>query len=389
MPITSEHRDYVRMVPMWQRVTDCLAGSDAVKARADMYLPMLSGHIGRPGAYAAYAGRALWYGATARTVEALVGTVYRRNPTVELTPRLKLRLNNINGRGDNINTFSAFATEQVLTKGRFGILTDVMDATPNLPHLSGYTAENIRNWRFRLVRGQPVLDQLVLTEDYDEPEEDGYGSKCGLLWRVLELDAAGFYFHHTYKQLDGSELALVDSGYPSPGGRGPIQQIPFQFIGPTHTRPDVSKPPILDLVDVNLSHFRSSADLEEGRHKLAFPIPVLIGVDDSQTTWRIGGDAVWMLPMGADAKMLEFTGQGLGSLENALEKFPGCAVVISHDRWFLDRTCTHILAWEGNVEEGQWFWFEGNFGDYEKNKVDRLGEEAARPSRVTHRKLTR
>ena len=79
----------------------------------------------------------------------------------------------------------------------------------------------------------------------------------------------------------------------------------------------------------------------------------------------------------------------LGSLENALEKFPGCAVVISHDRWFLDRTCTHILAWEGTVEEGQWFWFEGNFGDYEKNKVDRLGEEAARPSRVTHRKLTR
>ena len=79
----------------------------------------------------------------------------------------------------------------------------------------------------------------------------------------------------------------------------------------------------------------------------------------------------------------------LGSLENALEKFPGCAVVISHDRWFLDRTCTHILAWEGNVAEGQWFWFEGNFGDYEKNKVERLGEDAARPSRVTHRKLTR
>ncbi|NDK89524.1 energy-dependent translational throttle protein EttA [Gordonia desulfuricans] len=79
----------------------------------------------------------------------------------------------------------------------------------------------------------------------------------------------------------------------------------------------------------------------------------------------------------------------LGSLENALEKFPGCAVVISHDRWFLDRTCTHILAWEGNVEEGQWFWFEGNFEAYEANKVERLGADAARPHRVTHRKLTR
>ncbi|HWY01323.1 MAG TPA: energy-dependent translational throttle protein EttA [Mycobacterium sp.] len=80
----------------------------------------------------------------------------------------------------------------------------------------------------------------------------------------------------------------------------------------------------------------------------------------------------------------------LSSLENALEKFPGCAVVISHDRWFLDRTCTHILAWEGDDDnEAKWFWFEGNFGAYEENKVERLGEEAARPHRVTHRKLTR
>ncbi|SNR60175.1 ATP-binding cassette protein, ChvD family [Haloechinothrix alba] len=80
----------------------------------------------------------------------------------------------------------------------------------------------------------------------------------------------------------------------------------------------------------------------------------------------------------------------LGSLENALEQFPGCAVVISHDRWFLDRVATHILAWEGTEENpGKWFWFEGNFEGYEKNKVERLGVDAARPHRVTRRKLTR
>ncbi|MCP3800890.1 energy-dependent translational throttle protein EttA [Allokutzneria sp. A3M-2-11 16] len=80
----------------------------------------------------------------------------------------------------------------------------------------------------------------------------------------------------------------------------------------------------------------------------------------------------------------------LGSLENALEQFPGCAVVISHDRWFLDRVATHILAWEGTEENpSQWFWFEGNFEGYEKNKIQRLGAEAARPHRVTYRKLTR
>lgn len=82
----------------------------------------------------------------------------------------------------------------------------------------------------------------------------------------------------------------------------------------------------------------------------------------------------------------------LSSLEDALLQFPGCGVVISHDRWFLDRVATHILAWEGDGEDGndpKWFWFEGNFDDYEKNKVERLGEEAARPHASRHRRLTR
>ncbi|MCT1908239.1 energy-dependent translational throttle protein EttA [Brachybacterium paraconglomeratum] len=82
--------------------------------------------------------------------------------------------------------------------------------------------------------------------------------------------------------------------------------------------------------------------------------------------------------------------QTLGSLENALLEFPGCAVVVSHDRWFLDRVATHILAFEGTEENpANWYWFEGNFESYQQNKVARLGEEAARPHRVTYRRLTR
>lgn len=80
----------------------------------------------------------------------------------------------------------------------------------------------------------------------------------------------------------------------------------------------------------------------------------------------------------------------LSSLENALLEFPGCAVVVSHDRWFLDRVATHILAYEGDEENpSRWYWFEGNFESYEENKVERLGPDAAKPHRVTHRKLTR
>jgi ATPase subunit of ABC transporter with duplicated ATPase domains len=76
----------------------------------------------------------------------------------------------------------------------------------------------------------------------------------------------------------------------------------------------------------------------------------------------------------------------LRALEEGLEDFAGCAVIISHDRWFLDRVATHILAYEGDAK---WFWFEGNFESYEANKIERLGSEASRPHRMTYRKLTR
>ncbi|HJP79473.1 MAG TPA: energy-dependent translational throttle protein EttA [Pseudonocardiaceae bacterium] len=102
-------------------------------------------------------------------------------------------------------------------------------------------------------------------------------------------------------------------------------------------------------------------------------------------TLKLGGNLILL-----DEPTNDLDVETLGSLENALEQFPGCAVVISHDRWFLDRVATHILAWEGTEEDpASWFWFEGNFEGYEKNKIDRLGQDAARPHRVTYRKLTR
>ncbi len=98
-------------------------------------------------------------------------------------------------------------------------------------------------------------------------------------------------------------------------------------------------------------------------------------------TLKMGGNLLLL-----DEPTNDLDVETLGSLENALLEFPGCAVITSHDRWFLDRIATHILAYEG---DSQWFWFEGNFDSYEKNKVERLGEEAARPHRATYRKLTR
>ncbi len=102
-------------------------------------------------------------------------------------------------------------------------------------------------------------------------------------------------------------------------------------------------------------------------------------------TLKMGGNMLLL-----DEPTNDLDVETLSSLEDALLDFPGCAVVTSHDRWFLDRIATHILAWEGDEEDpANWFWFEGNFAAYEENKVERLGVEAARPHRVTHRRLTR
>ena len=98
-------------------------------------------------------------------------------------------------------------------------------------------------------------------------------------------------------------------------------------------------------------------------------------------TLKMGGNLLLL-----DEPTNDLDVETLASLENALLEFPGCAVITSHDRWFLDRVATHILAYEG---DSQWFWFEGNFEGYERNKIDRLGPEAARPHRTTYRKLTR
>ncbi|HEY7272798.1 MAG TPA: energy-dependent translational throttle protein EttA [Actinoplanes sp.] len=119
------------------------------------------------------------------------------------------------------------------------------------------------------------------------------------------------------------------------------------------------------------------------------PVKVLSGGERNRLnlalTLKIGGNVILL-----DEPTNDLDVETLSSLENALLDFPGCAVVISHDRMFLDRVATHMLAWEGTDEEpGKWFWFEGNFEAYEKNKIDRLGAEAARPHRVTYRKLTR
>jgi exonuclease VII small subunit len=328
MAVTTTHPDYDYYQDAWKRLDDVLAGRDAVIRGGVDYLPMLAGHVDNPRSYRAYQQRAVFYGATGRTLEALLGAIFRKDPTFVVSSRLEQRMENFDARGNTVYTFSQKATKQVISKGRYGILVDMpskpdlTDVSSLVPFFAGYSAHNIRSWRTREVNGIPKLDQVILQEFVQIPSEDGFGFDTVPRYRVLELDAAGMYQIRIFTQAgpDDGDYALAELIQPMPSGTR-IDYIPFVFLNPGDLMPDVSKPPLVDLADVNLAMWRASADLENGRHYTAHPTPWIIGLSDTtKVEWKMGGDAIWILPEGCSTGINEFTGQGLSSLENGVNE---------------------------------------------------------------------
>lgn len=328
MSVTITHPDYDRYSDQWKRVDDTLAGLDQVIRGGVEYLPMLAGQMDNVASYQAYQKRAVFYGATARTLEALLGAIFRKDPTYTVSSTLEKRMENFDARGNTVYTFAQKATKQVISKGRYGVLVDMpaipdlLDVSSLVPFFAGYSAPNIRSWRTQETNGIPKLDQVILQEFVQQPAEDGFGFVTVPRYRVLELDAAGLYQIRIFVQTgDGDgEFAEQARIRPMPSGTR-IDYIPFIFLNPGDLMPDVTKSPLVDLADVNLAMYRASADLENGRHYTAHCTPYITGLTDTTTkTWKIGGDAVWQLPEGCQVGMLEYTGQGLTSLENGVSE---------------------------------------------------------------------
>lgn len=328
MPVTITHPQFDDHADQWKRVDDALAGRDAVLRATVDYLPMLAGQIDDPRAYEAYQKRAVWFGATARTLDALVGAIFRKDPTWTVSPQLEKRMENFDGRGNTVYTFAQKVVRHDMSKGRYGVLVDMPqkpnpgDPTTYLPFFAGYAAQNIRDWRMREFNGVPKLDQVILQEWVQRPADDGFGFTMATRYRVLELDEAGFYRVRVFVSSGPGDGDYVEESViqPRPNGK-PIDYIPFVFFGPGDLMPDVSKPPLLDLADTNLAMYRASADLENGRHFTAHCTPYITGIDQhEEKVWKIGGDSVWQLPEGCSVGMLEFSGQGLTSLENGVNE---------------------------------------------------------------------
>jgi len=318
MPVNTTHADYEARQEQWKRCRDTVEGSDAIKGEGTVYLPKLTAQDGNE--YGAYKDRALFYGAANRTVQGLVGAVFRKEFTY--TYPMEEHINLLTTDGLDLWEAARRVVKEILITGRYGILVDTEgDAESQRAFASAYSAENIVNWRAQLVRGRVLLTLLVLREEYEVPSDtdDEFTTGSKTQYRVLKLVPAGnglIYTQEVHRQNTSKNIdtwTVVERITPVRNGV-PLDHIPFVFFNTHQSTPAPEKPPLLDLVDVNLSHYRTSADMEHGAHYTALPTAWIAGFPTTKE-FKIGSQVAWVSDKtDAKAGFLEFRGQGLGAL---------------------------------------------------------------------------
>lgn len=309
MPIDSRHQCYLEKKDQWERCRDAYDGQDAIKAKGRRYLPMLTKQ--KLPDYQAYKTRALFFSITGKTVSALVGMAMLRTPSVKFPKEMDAYFKDDQG----IQFYEVLATclAETLLMGRVGLLVDrPKDGGP--PTICKYYTENIINWE---INEQGQLNWVVLEEVAFVTNRDRYDKKRVKQFRLLEL------IDKVYTVTIFNEKGEPQPSITPTNSGSTMDFIPFFVINPFGMSMNVEKPPMLEIVDINISHYRTSADLEHGRHFTALPTPVVSGAN-SQSELYVGSQTAWILPdASAKATYLEFTGQGLQSLEKALAEKQG------------------------------------------------------------------
>jgi hypothetical protein len=312
------HPEYINIQEEYRMIRDCFNGSKAIKTAGTLYLPSLGGQ--ETGDYDNYKRRALFFPITSKTVATLVGFTTSKDPETEYDDTLKPYFTD----GVESYQFTEFyirCLQEVILMGRIGTLVDAPVSGASEPILVTYDAEHIINWG---VYADGSLEWVLLRETIYVPDAQKrffYRPQVQYRWCGL---VGGAY---TVQLLD-DDLNITSAMTPLFRGRS-INYVPFTCFGTSGVQMPVDKPPMLDIATINISHYMTSADLEWGRHFVGLPTPVIIGADSS-TSLKIGGTAAWVLPNeGSDAKYLEFLGQGLGSLENALKEKIGLMASMS------------------------------------------------------------
>lgn len=320
--VANVHADFTRRSLQWARIRDALEGTDEIKANGEVYLPKPDGMAST--AYEAYKTRAAFYPVAERTLRGMSGLVFRHAARFELPARLEPLREAATTDGHSLEVMAEQIVNEVLSVGRYGLLLDYPagnTTATSIPYIATYTAENITDWRVQFIDGMRVLTRVVLRDDADG-DDDTPDSEQRL---ELVLNVDGNYEVRRWiaagakKGAESAAWLLTETTIPTVNGK-PLKRIPFVFINPYDLRPEVEKPPMLDLVDVNLSHYRNSADYEHALFLTSQPTPWVAGaITEENKPTAIGSGAFWILPENSQVGMLEFQGAGVAAMRTAME----------------------------------------------------------------------
>lgn len=321
MPIDSRHPDYSSKLSRWARNRDAYEGEDMVRANAEA---TLFGPGGLDDAeFTRYKSRAKWFNATARTVEGLNGLIFQKPPEIQASPQVEEHLENVTLTGMPAIALASRALSEVQLMGRYGILLDY-DNTLFRPYWSGIPCESIINWHESYVGGQPKLVMLVIKEYVDRMSSD-YEIERIDRYRLCHINPAGQYevilFEEFTEIANGRRFMTEVERYIPTRRLRPLDFIPFQFFGAYDLTPAVAKGPLDDLVNINYSYYRHSADYEQALFLTAMPKWVITGhnLNEGERV-PVGSMDAWVFPNPeAKAYLVDFPGQGLGSHERAIE----------------------------------------------------------------------
>lgn len=282
--------EYKKYLPIWEMIDDVCAGERAVKEKADKYLPMpnpedLSKE--NKDRFRQYIKRAYFFNATGRTLDGLLGLVFREDPSIDLEPNLLFLEKNCDGKATPLIQQARLAVSENIKKGRLGLFVDYpsVEKDKNLtleakPIITLYTTENIINWRVEIVEGKKKLTLVVLQEHYEPPpQSDDYFSENSFLqYRVLRL-VEGKYIVEIWREGSESEFTSVVLNPKNAKGKS-FTEIPFVFIGSVNNDEVVDPPPLYDLAELNLAHYRNSADYEDSCFFSGQPQPWISGLTE-------------------------------------------------------------------------------------------------------------
>lgn len=327
--VATQHPGYAKFAPKWKRCRDVSDGQDAVHAAGTAYLPRLKDQTNED--YTAYVKRAGFYNATWRTMSGLVGMLFRKPPSQKVPAGIEDYLKDVDLAGTSLDTFARGLALETLEVGRYGILVDHPPTANDepltvaaaqqqglRPALQLYRAESIINWKHRRVRNRHVISQVVLEEIVSEPDGE-FAEKDVTQYRVLDLDEDDQYRVRVFQRENEKDVLVEGPFHPLMNGKT-LDYIPFAIGGVDGIESDLDEPPLIDLMDRNLEHYRVTADYRHALHFSACPMLMLAGVQIEPGEKVYVGSTKAIIADHPDAKgfYIEPKGQGLPSIREAL-----------------------------------------------------------------------